>query len=93
MSGMASGALHALWSLGTDADIPQRGAPNEAERRLACAVIEAAWRDLDSPLDIQRADARAWIVDHIQHPYSFEWLCAALQLDAEYLRECLLGRS
>jgi hypothetical protein len=65
--------------------------PVQAIRDLWFAVLAQAVNDLSHPT-FSRSVAR-WIEDEGMDPGSFNWICAALDFDAGYLRQRLLKAS
>lgn len=70
------GAPHQRRAIGT---LLGEGCRTTPERRLLCAMLEAAWSDpLLDP---------AWLASDAMRPMSFAWICEALGLDVEAVRK------
>lgn len=61
------------------------------EQRLYLALLECALHDLASRGPSTSAEARAWFESHDNRPGSFVYACDALNMDAENVRQWVLG--
>ncbi len=74
------------WS---NSDIPPAG-NNVPEKRLLAAVLQRAITDLLSGEGDVRESARAWLEGECTDaPFSFEFICEALDLDVASLRKAI----
>jgi hypothetical protein len=67
------------------------GRPDFPSRALLRAVLGVALRDLRAA-GKQRKAAATWFASEDESAFSFRWICACLELDAQALRD-RLGRS
>jgi hypothetical protein len=78
-----------FWS---NSEIPANG-PFVPEKRLLAAVLQRAVTDFLTGDGEVRDGARAWIVDDdytSESPLTFRFICEALDLDCESLRNAIL---
>ncbi|MFN8627849.1 MAG: hypothetical protein U0587_17955 [Candidatus Binatia bacterium] len=74
----------------------RRQRPRQGEQRLMLAMLEDALRCFQNHLFARRSrerrlfwDAEQWLLGEDQAPFSFEHVCAVLEIDPAYLRERL----
>ena len=81
---------------GEEAVLPEQFHRSESlspERALLLALIASAGNDLQGykPRTAMHRNARFWIEDRRRYPFSFEYCCEILGLDASAMRRGLLA--
>lgn len=58
-------------------------------QKLVAAVLAKAIVDVHSPVTRVSKDARDWINRKRDEPFSLDWCCDAIDMDAEKVRESI----